>query len=201
MSIATVPPALLLARLEAIGVTLSRRPDALGLIALGSAELDAYSDLDFYIVVKADARLRYLEHLDWLEAAGPGTEGTARSASAYRFRNTVDGYKLLYADGVFCEFAVFTPQELAAAQGSGARIIWARPGVAVPLPQPPPPADQPDLAWQVGEALTNLYVGLGRYKRGERLSAARFIPGRPALTGATGCFGFPRSLRWDSSGV
>ena len=29
----------------------------------------------------------------------------------------------------------------------------------------------------VGEALTNLYVGLGRYHRGEKLSAARFIQG------------------------
>jgi len=27
----------------------------------------------------------------------------------------------------------------------------------------------------LGEALTNLYVGLGRYARGEKLSAARFI--------------------------
>jgi hypothetical protein len=29
----------------------------------------------------------------------------------------------------------------------------------------------------LGEALTNLYVGLGRYWRGEKLSAARFIQG------------------------
>jgi hypothetical protein len=29
----------------------------------------------------------------------------------------------------------------------------------------------------LGEALTNLYVGLGRYHRGEKLSAARFIQG------------------------
>lgn len=171
MSIATVPPALLLARLAAIGVALSRRPDALALIGLGSAglerdRLDAYSDLDFYVVVDDDAKARYLDSLDWLEATGP---------IAYRFRNTNDGYKLLYADGVFCEFAVFTPQELAAAQGSGTRIIWEQPGIALPLPQPPPPADQPAVAWQVGEALTNLYVGLGRYQRGERLSAARFI--------------------------
>ena len=29
----------------------------------------------------------------------------------------------------------------------------------------------------MGEALTNLYVGMGREKRGERLSATRFIQG------------------------
>jgi lincosamide nucleotidyltransferase len=171
MSIATVPPALLIARLEAIGAALAGRPDARGLIGLGSAglerdRLDAFSDLDFYVVVDDDAKPRYLHNLDWLETAGP---------IAYRFRNTVDGYKLLYADGIFCEFAVFTPRELATAQGSAARVIWQRPGVALALPQPPQRADQPEVAWQVGEALTNLYVGLGRFHRGERLSAARFI--------------------------
>jgi len=31
------------------------------------------------------------------------------------------------------------------------------------------------LEWHLGEALTNLYIGLGRYRRGEKLSAARFI--------------------------
>jgi hypothetical protein len=171
MPVATVPPALLIARLEAIGVALAGRPDALGLIGLGSAglereRLDAVSDLDFFVVVEAGAKPRYLEQLDWLEAAGP---------IAYRFRNTVDGYKLLYADGVFCEFAVFTREELATAQGSGALVIWERPGAALPLPQPPRQGERPARAWQVGEALTNLYVGLGRLQRGERLSAARFI--------------------------
>ncbi len=31
------------------------------------------------------------------------------------------------------------------------------------------------LEWLIGEALTNLYVGLGRFHRGERLSALRLI--------------------------
>jgi len=29
--------------------------------------------------------------------------------------------------------------------------------------------------WPLGEALTNLYVGLKRYRRGEKLSAMRFV--------------------------
>jgi hypothetical protein len=171
MSIATVPPHQLLTRLEQIGTLLSQRADALGLIALGSCglereRLDAFSDLDFFVVVEAAAKPRYLVDLDWLAATGP---------IAYAFRNTVDGYKLLYADGIFCEFAVFAPAELVQAQGSAAHVIWARPGTALPLPQAPPARSAPDLEWQLGEALTNLYVGLGRYCRGEYLSAARFI--------------------------
>ncbi len=31
------------------------------------------------------------------------------------------------------------------------------------------------IEFYLGEALTNLYVGMGRYHRGEKLSAARFI--------------------------
>lgn len=171
MVLATIPPAVLLARLDAIGASLAHRPDALGLIGLGSVgvereRLDAYSDLDFFVVVEDDAKVRYLTDLGWLAAAGP---------IAYQLRNTVDGYKLLYADGVFCEFAVFTRAELSSAVASGARIVWERHGAALQLPAVVSPAAPPAVAWQLGEALTNLYVGLGRLRRGEQLSAARFI--------------------------
>lgn len=168
---ATVPPSTLLERLAAIGRSLASRPDALGLIALGSVgaepeRLDAYSDLDFYAVVADEAKPRYLADLDWLADVGP---------IAYRFRNTADGYKLLYADGVFCEFAVFTLSELATAASSAARVVWAREAIDLRLGTPTPTAVAPEAAWQLGEALTNLYVGLGRLQRGELLSAQRFI--------------------------
>ena len=119
--------------------------------------------------MEAGRKDAFLDDLGWLSAVAP---------VAYAFRNTPDGYKLLYADGIFCEMAVFTPAELAAAAYAPGQVVWRRPevpeSIAVPaLPAVPPaaPADE----WLVGEALTNLYVGLGRWRRGERLSAARFI--------------------------
>lgn len=167
-------PAALLARLEAIGASLAASGQALALIGLGSvgqelARLDAYSDLDFFAVVQPGSKARYLESLDWLSGVAP---------VAYAFRNTADGFKLLYADGIFCEFAVFEPHELAVAAYAPGRLIWKAPGVpdswAVPAqPAPAPPARS--TGWLLGEALTNLYVGLGRYRRGEKLIAARFI--------------------------
>ena len=33
---------------------------------------------------------------------------------AWAFRNTVDGFKVLFADGIYGEFAVFEPEELSA---------------------------------------------------------------------------------------
>ncbi len=166
-------PAALLARLDAIGRALEASDHALALLGLGSVgleldRLDEYSDLDFFAVVEAGYKWRYIDNLDWLGAA----------PIVYAFRNTVDGYKLLYEDGIFCEFAVFEPHELAHIPFAAGRIVWQRPGfderLAMPARAAPAPGSSSD-EWLVGEALTNLYVGLCRYRRGERLSAARFI--------------------------
>jgi hypothetical protein len=164
----------LLSRLDAIGRSLEKSGHALALIGLGSVgveleRLDAYSDLDFFAVVEDSYKTRYIDNLDWLSAIGP---------LAYTFRNTPDGYKLLFADGIFCEFAVFGLAELKAIPFAPGRVVWKRSGIddAIGIPSatshPAPPADP---AYQLGEALTNLYVGLGRLARGEKLSAARFI--------------------------
>ena len=169
-------PDALLARLDAIGQSLERSGHALALIGLGSVgleleRLDAYSDLDFFAVVEAGYKSRYIANLDWLSSLCP---------IAYSFRNSVDGYKLLFQDGIFCEFAVFELAELNHVSFAPGRIIWKQPhvdaaiGVPSPIRQSAPP---PEADWLVGEALTNLYVGLGRYRRGEKLSAARFIQG------------------------
>ena len=89
-----------------------------------------------------------------------------------------DGYKLLFTDGIFCEFAVFEEAELPAVSFAAGRIVWKAEGVAETLATPvkknAPPEVRP-VEWMVGEALTCLYVGLCRQQRGEKLSAMRFI--------------------------
>jgi len=53
------------------------------------------------------------------------------------------------ADGVFCEFAVFEPQELPAIPFAPGRVVWKRDGVdaAIALPaghaRPRPPPTRP----------------------------------------------------------
>lgn len=164
----------LLGRLEAIGRSLAETEGALALLGLGSAggetaRMDAYSDLDFFVIVQTGYKTTFVQDLSWLTAVAP---------VAYHFQNTPDGHKLLFRDGVFCEFAVFDPAELAAAAYAAPRLIWQAPGFVGDWlkPEPAPPTRQP-AAWLLGEALTNLYVGLGRYRRGEKLSAARFVQG------------------------
>lgn len=170
------PRHFLLNRLDDIGQALERTGHALALIGLGSVgretdRLDDFSDLDFFVIVEPGHKARYLHNLDWLRAAGP---------LAYSFQNTPDGYKALFTDDVFCEFAVFEEPELRQIPYAPGRIVWKRAGIddalASPAEPPAPPAER-SVEWLLGEALTNLYVGLGRHRRGEKLSAARFIQG------------------------
>ena len=166
----------LLERLDAIGQALAATPSALGLLGVGAvgvglARLDAYSDLDFYVVVRAGHKATYLQDLAWLATACP---------LAYTFQNTVDGFKFLYRDGLYGEFAVFEPAELASVAYAVGRWVWRAPDwdadAWLPAPRQPQPVTQTVDAL-VNEALTNLFVGLGRYRRGEKLSALRFIQG------------------------
>lgn len=176
MAIEAPPADRLLGRLAAIGAALAQRPSALGLLGLGSvgaelARLDAYSDLDFFVIVQTGHKAAYLENLDWLATV---------CRLAYTFQNTDDGFKFLYDDGLYGEFAVFEPAELATAVFAAGRWVWSAPGwdadAALPAPRQPQPLPQ-TVDRLVNEALTNLYVGLGRYHRGEKLSALRFIQG------------------------
>mgnify|MGYP001260960763 CR=1 FL=1 len=171
-------PHLLQQRLDDIGRSLARSGEALALLGLGSAgadlaRMDAYSDLDFFAIVRPGRKAQFINDLSWLTDIAP---------VAYAFQNTPDGYKLLYADGVFCEFAVFEPAELAQASFTAGRVIWQAAEFNEELlkggERPFSPTSAPPTAdWLLGEALTNLYVGLGRYHRGEKLSAMRFIQG------------------------
>jgi lincosamide nucleotidyltransferase B/F len=165
----------LLARLAAIGDSLRRTGQALALLGLGSVgaeldRLDDYSDLDFFAIVEPGRKAAFLQDLGWLASICP---------IAYRFMNTADGYKLLFEDGIFCEFAIFEPAELVGVPFAAGRVVWRRDGFDTALLQPAasPQPERHSAERLIGEAITNLYVGLGRYHRGERLSAARFIQG------------------------
>jgi hypothetical protein len=165
----------LLQRLEALGRSLAADGHALALLGLGSVGLereriDEWSDLDFFVVVEPGHKARFLDRLDWLAAAHP---------LAWYFRNTADGHKALMSDGVFCEFAVFEPAELQHIPFAPGRVVWHRADAdpAWAVPRRPPPQPTTDETWIVREALANLLVGLGRWHRGEKLSAMRFVQG------------------------
>lgn len=163
---------LLLGRLADIAGVLQQHPGGLGLLALGSAgqqaRMDCYSDLDFFAIVAPGFKWQLIEDLNWLSGI---------CQIAYAFRNTRDGYKLLFNDGVFCEFAVFEPQELEHIPYETGNFIWRDASLPETLATPAQalPVTSADQDFLLGELLTNLYVGLSRYRRGEWCSAMRFI--------------------------
>lgn len=164
---------LLLKRLDEIGTSLKDSGKALALLGLGSVgtethRLDNYSDLDFFVIVKPNQKQVFLESLWWLESV---------QDISYQVRNTVDGYKVLMSDDVFCEFAVFEADELDNIPFTAGRLVWQDSQFDDACCTPkncPEPQDTTDLDWVLGEALTNLYVAICRYSRGEKLSAMRF---------------------------
>lgn len=154
---------LLLERLNQIGESLEKTGDALLLLGLGSVglelgRLDDYSDLDFFVIVKPNQKTRFIHQLDWLETAHP---------LAYSFKNTKDGYKILFEDGIYGEFAVFEEEEMKNILFSPGRIVWKDPSftnleIVSPV-RKAPSVRQESLSFAINEALTNLYVGLCRY--------------------------------------
>jgi hypothetical protein len=168
---------LLLSRLDEIARTLEATGDGLGVLALGSVgletdRLDRWSDLDFFLVVRPGTKARFLGDPAWFGRVAPVT---------WAFANTADGYKVLFADGVFGEMAWFEPGELAGIPYAPGRWVWRSPDLDAALARPQNPGNPawvPGSAeWALGELLSCLYVGLGRWCRGEKLSAWRFVQG------------------------
>ena len=123
---------LLQQRLLQIAAALEQSGKALALLGLGSAGLDSdrmdeYSDLDFFVIVMPGYKQKYIQDLFWLEQCGD---------IVFRYQNTVDGHKVLYADGVFCEFAVFEADELATIPFAPGRIVWHAKGFDTRLAEP-----------------------------------------------------------------
>lgn len=168
---------LLLTRLDEIAHSIERSGHALALIALGSVgqdieRLDDYSDLDFFVIAEDGYIDRYINSLDWLEDISP---------VAYQYRNTADGHKVLFEDGVFCEFAVFERNKLMHIPFAPGRVIWKRDDVEDSITLPSRdyslPSGSSSVEWLLGEVLSSLYAGMSRHRRGEKLAAASLVQG------------------------
>ena len=114
-----------LQRLHQIAQNLEQSEKALALIGLGSIGLelerfDEHSDLDFFVITENGFKQEFLEQLNWLSNIAP---------VAYVFQNSNDGHKLLFEDGVFCEFAIFEQHELENIPFAPGRIVWEKPSV------------------------------------------------------------------------
>jgi hypothetical protein len=148
-----------------------------GLVALGSMaaidyQPDAWSDHDFFVVTRAGEQPAMRSDLSWLPDANRLVLG---------FQETEHGVKALYDDGHMLEFAVFDERELRLAKVNRFRVLVDKDGVAPAMAEVREAtvrsvgSDARDDAWLVGMFLTNLLVGAGRHRRGERLSGGQYV--------------------------
>jgi hypothetical protein len=163
----------LLDRLDAIAASLNTHSGALALLGLGSVRLsvdraDRFYDLDFFVIAEASSVGPLRDDLNWLSSVQP---------LAFTHKNTLDSCKILFKDGIFAEFAVFSPRQLSNIPFQEGRLVWARTDFDPNLGVPTRHAEPIDPTSTISEALTCLFVGLGRYRRGELLAAQRLIQG------------------------
>ncbi|MCB9735349.1 MAG: hypothetical protein H6745_22405 [Deltaproteobacteria bacterium] len=149
----------------------------LGVVAAGSMAArgrapDAWSDHDLWIVACPGAQEPLRAWQGWLPDA---------HRHALVLRETAHGVKVLYDDGHLVEYAVFDPDELAVARVNDYRVLLDRERVAERLADVRARTEREaavahvDVAWHLGQLITNVVVGAGRWARGERLSAHRFV--------------------------
>ncbi len=141
------------------------------LLGLGSISnqdrLDDFSDIDFFLIVENGQKEKYINDLSWLEV----------KPLVYTFKNTKDGYKALFHDGIFAEFAVFDEEEMKTARFTGGTVYYHKDDFDLEIVKPKfePKFKEVNVNFNVNEALTNLYIGLLRDLRGENSSAMTFI--------------------------
>jgi hypothetical protein len=146
-------------------------PEVLGLVLLGSSSgqppaPDDFSDHDLFVVTRPGAQERFRNDLGWL----PNSAELVLS-----FRETAHGVRAVDRTGHVVEFAAFDPDELSLARVNRYSVPLDKADVRermakVQRETAAGTATPPDERWLVGQFLTELVVGAGRYARGERIS-------------------------------
>ncbi|MCA9955354.1 MAG: hypothetical protein H6657_04720 [Ardenticatenaceae bacterium] len=145
---------------------------ALGSMAQQDYQPDEWSDHDFFVITIHGVQEDMRRDLSWLPRADD---------LVFYFRETEHGIKALYHGGHLLEFAIFNEDELQLARLNRYRVLLDKAEIAPRLEelalttQDWVAQGQTDPNRRLAEFLMNLFVGVGRYARGERLSGHQFI--------------------------
>jgi hypothetical protein len=150
-----------------------REPDVIGFVGMGSTaerhRVDEWSDHDFALVTVDGAEDRYRHDLSWLPAA---------ASIALSVVESHGGVKIIYADGHVLEFGITSLAGLANWAGNAYEVFTDAGGVeeafAALVAKPLPTGDRNDAA-DIRLVLTQVLIGIGRYRRGEVLSAGESV--------------------------
>lgn len=159
-----------LAELSAVAES---KDDVVGLAGFGStadrSRVDEWSDHDFAWVTAEGAQDSYRHDLSWL----PGAESIALSVVEHH-----GGVKVIYDDGRVLEFGITSLADFTSWAGNRIEVLVDKGGVAEAVEtilSAPLPEGERDARGAAPLILTQLLIGVGRYRRGEVLSAGRSI--------------------------
>ncbi len=149
-----------------------RDPDVLGIVFAGStadaSRRDTWSDHDFLMIVNPGQQERYRQDLSWL----PDSDQIV-----LRYRETEHGLTVIFAYGHLVEFAVFDPEEMFVMKANAYSVPLDKADIAsrMALIAHRTTPETIDVAAACGHLMQILFAGVGRYARGEKLSAHAFI--------------------------
>ncbi len=154
-----------LKRMDEITAYYAKQSGVIAVAAFGSnaerERFDAYSDLDFLVICEASEKQRLLEQVKRLEPIC-AIDGLLISYG--------DAVKLLFSDGVLCDFGIVTPDQLRSFPHGAGRILWVRSAEETPDVSSIEPKRETEREL-VDSALFSLYVGCLRERRGEKAAA------------------------------
>lgn len=160
----------LIKRFDEIITRNQNKPEVLAFIGLGSMSntkrMDAYSDIDFFIIVKDAYKDQYLKDLSWLQVED----------IIWHYQETKDGLKVLYRDRIFLEFAVFTASEMKQIEYTDGIIYYQSKDIDDDTLAPRAYKHKPiDPMYELNTFLSNIYIGLLRDHRQEKSAAFLMI--------------------------
>jgi hypothetical protein len=159
--------------IEQLRTTVEADPDLIGFVGMGSTaerhRVDEWSDHDFALVTVDGAEDRYRHDLSWLPAA---------ASIALSVVESHGGVKVIYADGHVLEFGITSLAGLSNWAGNAYEVFTDAGGVeeafAAVVAKPLPTGPRNDAA-DIRLVLTQVLIGIGRYRRGEVLSAGESV--------------------------
>lgn len=158
---------------DRLSANASANDEVIGLVFLGSAadhsRVDEWSDHDFYLVVKNGLGEKYRNDLGWI----PDIEHAILTP-----RETAHGLKVVFDDGRVLEFAVFEDNELELSAANHWMVSVDKQAITErmqKIAERSRPVGSPEFSTEFELFLAQLLIGVGRFRRGEVLTAGQFI--------------------------
>ncbi|MGJ9385757.1 hypothetical protein [Salipaludibacillus sp. CF4.18] len=159
-------------RLYEICYSLKKFSTVKAIIAFGSLvdvqRFDAYSDLDFIVLTNAKGKKELLSSVSWLIDIYP---------IEFEYFTSKDSMKVIYSDGVICDFGILTEEEFSDFEHGEGKLIWNNDCFIEKIDSNINLREEDEIQKGkiLGDIISNLYIGMLRFSRGELLSAYKLI--------------------------